>query len=150
MNIKVAYFTRSGTSKRVAEKISQKLSCEIYEIRDNINWKGFFGFIKGGFYSSVNKEVEISYDKSLDEADEFIVVSPLWAGGAAPAIRMFLKTKSLDKVNLFITSDGSQMKNRDGYKTTNDVIKKNNNEDQVINEYIDSVIWLKISWIEII
>jgi len=43
----VLYYTRTNNSKRVAEKISSKLSCELIQITDNINWQGLFRVHKG-------------------------------------------------------------------------------------------------------
>ncbi len=45
----VIYFTRTNNSKRVAEKIADRLSCEVVQITDNINWQGLFGYIKADF-----------------------------------------------------------------------------------------------------
>lgn len=89
MNYKVVYFTRTGTNKRIAQSISSKLSCEAIQITDSMNWKGVLGFLKGGYYASKNKSVDIKINGSLDYADELIVVTPLWAGGVAPAIKTF-------------------------------------------------------------
>ncbi len=83
MKYKVVYFTRTNYSKKVAEKIANKLSCEAIQIIDNKNWNGCLGFIKAGYYSSIKKPVEIEILGNLDTADEFIVVAPLWAGGVA-------------------------------------------------------------------
>jgi len=55
LNYKVVYFSRSNTSKRIAEGISKKLNCSIVQVTDDKNWDGLFGFIKAGFYSSTNK-----------------------------------------------------------------------------------------------
>ena len=140
MNYKVVYFTRTGTGKRIADKIGNKLSCEAIKITDNMNWNGILGFLKGGYYASKNKEVEIKIHKNLDESDELIVVTPLWAGGAAPAIRTFLKTTTLDKVHLVVTSNGSIIKNRTGFKSVSDIVKRNNNEDIIIDNLVNSLI----------
>lgn len=139
MNYKVVYFSKTGNSKRVAEKIGGKLSCEVIEITDNKNWKGVLGFLKGGYYASTKKDVEIKVPKNLDDADELIVVSPLWASGVAPAIKSFLKTTQLSKVNLVVTSTGSKVKERDGFKSVSDVVKKNNDEDAVIDNLVSSL-----------
>jgi hypothetical protein len=133
---KVVYFTRTNYSKKVAEKIANKLSCEVIQITDNKNWKGFLGFMKAGFYSSINKPVEIEILGNIKAADETIVVAPLWAGGLAPAARALLKTIPLDKVHLVVTSDGSQLKNRSGYQSVSDIAKNNKNEDQVIDALV--------------
>ena len=38
MGIKVVYFTRSGSSERVAEKIAKGLSTKTIKITDDLNW----------------------------------------------------------------------------------------------------------------
>ena len=121
MKYRAVFFTRTNNSKRIAEKISEKLSCEAIQITDNKNWKGILGFIKAGYYSSTNKSVDIEVLGNLDAVDEYIVATPLWAGGIAPATRTFLKTIPIDKVHLVVTSDGSHVKNRSGYLSVSDI-----------------------------
>lgn len=140
MKYKVFFFTRTGTSKRVAEKISARLSCEAEKVSDNMNWNGFLGFIKGGFYSSTNRTVKIDFRANMSTSvDDYIVVAPLWAGGLAPAARALLKMIPNDKVNLVVTSDGSNLKDRSGYKSVYDIAKNSNNEDQVINTLVNNL-----------
>ena len=136
MNYKVVYFTRSGNSKRIAEKIGNKLSCQVIQITDNMNWDGVLGYIKAGFYASQNKAVDIKIHENISDSDELIVVSPLWAGGLAPAIRIFLKTITLDRIHLVVTSGGSAIKNASGFKSVNNIMKNKNNEDNVINDLV--------------
>lgn len=140
MEYKVVYFTRTGASRRVAEKIAQKLSCEIIEITDNKSWKGIFGFIKAGYYATYKKDVEIKTSKEIGSFDEIIAVSPLWAGTIAPAIRVFLKQIPFEKINLVVTSDGSSIKKLFGYKTETDIIKNLNNEDSVIVDFTNNLL----------
>ncbi len=97
MVYKVAYFTRTNTSKRVAEKIATALSCPCIQITDDKNWKGLFGYIKAGFYSSVHKSVAIEVHGTVEDADETIFVAPLWAGGLAPAAIAFLESIPREK-----------------------------------------------------
>jgi len=139
MNYKVVYFTRTGNSKRIAEKIANKLSCETVQVTDNMNWKGPIGYIKAGYYSSKNKDVTISINSNLDGADEFVVVTPLWAGGIPPAIKVFLKTIEINKVHLVVNSLGSILGDRADFKSVSDVVKSKNNEDIIIDELIDSL-----------
>ena len=140
MNYKVVYFTRTGTSKKVAEKIANKLSCKVIEITDNMNWKGIFGFIKGGYYSSRNKAVDVNINGNIDNTDEFILVSPLWAGGLAPASRGFLKKIPADKIHLVVTSNGSNLKNRSGFKSISDIVRSKKNEDIIINGLVGNLL----------
>lgn len=135
MNYKVVYFTRTGTNKRLAEKISKKLNCEVVEVTDNMNWQGLFGFIKGGYYASKNKPVEITIHGNFEDADELVVISPLWAGGVSPAIRTFLKGRDLSKIHLVVSSNGSKTKLRESYHTVTDVVRSQKNEDELIEEF---------------
>ena len=143
MNYVVVYFTRTNSSKRVAEKISDKLSCKVIQITDNMNWKGIFGFIKAGYYSSINKHVDIEVLGKLDAADEYIVVAPIWAGGLAPAIRTFFTTLPKERVHLVVTSDGSHLKKRKGYKSISDITKNEGNEDQAIDTLVENLLNIK-------
>ncbi len=132
MQYTVVYFTRTNTCKRVAQKLAEKLACPIVQITDHKNWSGPFGYMKAGFYSTVNKEVKIELLGDPGQPDAYVVVTPLWAGGIAPAGRAFLKTVSPDKVHLVVTSLGSRVEERDGFLSVHDVIDQLNNEDQVI------------------
>lgn len=140
MQYKVLYFSRTGTSKRVAEKLANMLSCEIIEIKDNKNWKGLIGFIKGGYYSSKNKEVDITLSGKVEDSDEIILVSPLWAGGPSPAAMSFLKKVPSKRVNLVLTSKGSTIKNNTSdYKSITSIVRSKANEESAIEELVDGL-----------
>jgi len=132
MNRKVVYFTRSGTSKRVAEKLASKLACPLVRITDAKNWNGIIGYIKAGYYASRKKTVAITVSAKTEEADELVVVSPLWAGTIAPAVQAFVEMAHADRIHLVVTSLGSTIKNRSAYKSVHDVVDRNHDEDQVI------------------
>jgi|LGVF01.2.fsa_nt_gb flavodoxin len=136
MKYKVVYFSRTGVSRRIAEKIRKDLGCEIIEIKDNTNWRGAIGFIKGGYYASKNKDVKIVMDQKSDDADEIVVVTPLWAGGVAPAIKKYLNNKELEKIHLVVTSSGSTLTKRQSFGSISDIVKKQKNEDQIILELV--------------
>lgn len=140
MNYKVVYFTRTGTSKRIAEKIADKLSCECIQITDNMNWKGILGFIKGGYYATRNKPVNIKIHENLSDTDELIVVSPLWAGGVAPAIKIFLRTTTLERIHLVVTSINSTIKDISGLRSVSNIRKSKNNEDVIIDKLVKSLL----------
>lgn len=105
MKISVVYFSRSGYTKSVADAVASKLKLEAVKVEDNVNWSGLFGMIKGGMYVHKNKPVEIKFDKSILDSDIYVVMSPLWAGGPAPAIREFLKGINNNKVCLLMTNN---------------------------------------------
>ncbi|MBK5246649.1 MAG: flavodoxin family protein [Peptostreptococcaceae bacterium] len=139
-NYKVVYFTRTGNSRRIAEKLGDKLACRVIEITDNMNWEGIWGFIKGGYYSSRNKVVTIKTSEEIADYDELIVVSPLWAGEIAPDTKELLKTVEKNKVHLIVVSNGSKIRDKSDYKSVNSIIKSKKNEDEVIDNLIDDLI----------
>lgn len=139
MNYKVVYYTRTNNCKRIAEAISKKLSCNVAQIFDNNNWQGISGFIKAGYYSSTNKEVEIKIQGNLEGVDEYIVVTPLWAGGIAPQTKEFLKTIPNENVHLVVSSLGNHVKNRSGYKSVSDITKQEKNEELIINQLVSQL-----------
>jgi hypothetical protein len=136
----VIYYTRTNNSKRVAEKISSKLSCELIQITDNINWQGLFGYIKAGFYSTINKHVDIEFLGDLGAVEEFIIVGPLWAGGLAPAMKTALSQFPRNKVHLVVTSLGSHVKDRSGYLSVHDITDNTGNEDLVIDGLMNTLL----------
>jgi len=136
----VIYFTRTNNSKRVAEKISNKLSCDLIQITDNINWKGRFGYLKAGYYSMNNKHVDIELLGSLDAVEEYIIVGPYWAGGLAPALKTLLNQFPRDKVHLVVTSIGSHVVDRSGYLSVHDITRNSGNEDMVIEGLVNSLL----------
>ncbi len=136
----VIYYTRSNNSKRIAEKIANQLSCDLVQITDNISWKGLFGYIKAGFYSMTNKQVDIQFLGDLDTVEQTIIVGPLWAGGLAPALRTLLDQFPRDKVHLVVSSIESQVEDRSGYLSVHHIAKKSGNEDQVIEELVNSLL----------
>ena len=137
MKYQVVFFPRTNNSKRIAEKISKGLSCDVVQITDNMNWKGIIGFFKAGYYSAMNKNVDIDILGNINTADEYVVVTPLWAGGFAPAIKVFLKKIHKEKVHLVVSSDGTHTKDRSGYKSVIDITKINKNEDLAISNFIN-------------
>ena len=147
MKTVVLFFSRTGNSKRVATKIADDLGVTPLEITDDKNWHGIWGYLKGGFYSSKNKSVNIKVSGHFEEADQYVVVSPLWAGGPAPSVREFLKKVPMDKVNLVITCKGSDVESAltkyeskvGKLKAGFGIVKRLNNENQCIEEIIQAV-----------
>jgi len=147
MNTVVLFFSRTGTSKRVATKIADGLKLKPIEITDDKNWNGILGYIKGGYYSSTNKSVNIKVNGAFKDADQYVVVCPLWAGGPAPTVREFLKQVPLNKVNLVLTCKGSNIESAlSKYETSVGklkagfgIVNRLNNENKCIEDIIQAV-----------
>ena len=136
MTYAVIYFSRTGTSRRIAEKIAKKLSIEPVEVTDNMDWDGTLGYMRAARYAMKNKEVAIQTRGKIGEVDEYIVVSPMWCGKITPAIRIFLQELPKEKVHLIVSSGGMNLKERDGYLSVLDIMKSKHNEDQLIDTFV--------------
>lgn len=133
MGYKIVYYTRTGNSKRIAEKISKVIEGEVIQITDQMNWTGFFGYMKAGYYSTKDKPVKIEVHGEIKKDDTIILVAPLWAGGIAPACRSFSKQYSFERINLVVSSLGSKYEDN-RFASLFNIINKNKDEDEVIKE----------------
>ncbi len=108
----VLYFTRTGNSKRIAQKIAEKAGCGLSQITDEKNWKGIFGFLRGGYYAITFRETNPRLIPMVGfaEYDRIAIVGPVWAGNAVPAVFSLLMREkaSLDKICLVLSSGGGE------------------------------------------
>lgn len=135
----VVYFTRTDNSKRIAEKIANKLSCEPIQVTDHINWKGLFGYLKAGSYSMRNKHVDIEILGDVEDVEEYIAVGPLWAGGLAPAMKTLLNQLPRNKMHLVVSSRRDPVEDRSGFLSVHDITEKADNEDEVIENLVNEL-----------
>ncbi|MCW8801900.1 MAG: NAD(P)H-dependent oxidoreductase [Candidatus Bathyarchaeota archaeon] len=110
MKTLVTYYSKTGNTKYVAQKIADQLNAEMSEIRDKKNRKGKLNFVKSGYESIREKLTEIEVTKKIDEYDFVIVGSPVWAGKIPPAIRTFLVKNDFGtkKIAFFVTVGGDK------------------------------------------
>ena len=136
MAYKVVFYSRSGYSRKIAEQLATGLGCECLEITDGRDWRGMVGLIRAGYYSSTGKDVTITVHGSILPDDDVIAVSPVWAGKVMPAIRMFLKDHPRDKVRYVATSNGTGLRDRDGFKSVTDVIRSRKDAQEVVEIFL--------------
>jgi hypothetical protein len=106
----VVYYSRTGTTRGVAETLAQKLGADIEEVVDRKKRGGILGFIGGGKDSFMKKEADI--DEPRNDPGEYglvVIGTPVWAGTMAPAIRTYITQKSaaLPDVAFFLTTNSS-------------------------------------------
>lgn len=138
MALKVIYFSRSGRSKAMAEQIAKATSAPLIEVTDTQNWSGLFGYLRAGRYTMTDKQYAFSVSGEVQPDDELIVLSPLWAGGPAQTIRLFLKDKNLKKVHLVLTSKGSTANKLDRslYSSVTDIVASLKNDEFLLAKFI--------------
>lgn len=109
MNIIVLYYSRTGTTKEVAEYLSKQLNCKTLEIVDLKPRKGPLAYIFGGYEGMKRKLTNIAkINENVLEYDLVIIGTPVWGSNMTPAIRTFLTQNPLQKVAFFATAGGEK------------------------------------------
>ena len=112
----VAYFSASGTTRKIAEMIAQAAEADLYEImpkqpytKDDLNWmdKKSRSSVEMGD-KKFRPEISDTDDK-VDKYDEIILGFPIWWYVAPTIMNTFLESYDFTgkKIVLFATSGGS-------------------------------------------
>ena len=107
----VVYYSRTGNTRFVAEKIAEKLGADIEEIVDKKKRSGMIGWLRAGRDATREKETEIEQTKySPSDYDLIILGAPVWNKRVPPAMRTYLNKNDLSnkKTALFNTSDSGE------------------------------------------
>lgn len=106
----VVYYTRTGTTKKVAEEIAKHLKADIEEIIDTKNRKGVIGYLKSG-RDAMRKRLTTIHSAKMDAASYDVVAigTPIWGWALTPAVRTYINENKLrfKKVAFFCTMGGS-------------------------------------------
>jgi flavodoxin len=106
----VVYYSRSGNSKFVAQKIAEKICADTEEVIDKKNRRGLIGFLKAGYDATQGKETAIEETRFLPINYDLIVIgTPIWNSRPTPAVRTYLRKNDLSskKLAFFCTLDGN-------------------------------------------
>jgi len=109
MKALVVYYSRTGTTKRLAEELSRKLGCDIEAIVSKVSYRYFTGWLKAGKHAMKGITDELEPVRSdLGKYDVVIVGTPIWAGTISSPVRTFLARDgcSIRRAAFFITSGG--------------------------------------------
>jgi flavodoxin len=147
MKALIVFYSRTGTTKRVAEALQKKLGCDIEEIVDKKKRLGPIGYMLAGRDVIKKSNTKISETKyNPDNYDLVIIGTPVWMGTMAVAIKTYLEMNKDKLKNVaFFSTQGSDKRQRvfdeitgvimkepiaEVYLTTNEVVD-NNFEDKL-------------------
>ena len=107
----IVYFTYTGNTKKIVDKISEKIDCDILEIKTVIPYSTDYDTVVNDEQNSEasNHLPEIqNIDVNLGEYDQIIIGTPVWWYRPVPAIRTFLTQNDLSgkKIIPFATNAG--------------------------------------------
>jgi len=111
MKILIVYYSRTETTKKIAEKLQTLLKSDIQEIIDLKNRAGVVVFVTGSMDALFGKTTQIKPEKiAVNKYDLVVVGTPVWAGTMVPAIRTVLTNNKFKNVAFFCTCSGSVSK----------------------------------------
>lgn len=110
MKVLVVYYSRTGTTRKLAQKLSAQLNADIEEIVDKKNRSGLIGWLYGGRDGMKRIPTEIDPIKNNpSDYDVVLIGGPLWGfKGIAPASRTYLlqNKDKIKQVAFFMTRAG--------------------------------------------
>ena len=101
----VVYYSRSGTTARVAETLATALEADLVPIVDTVDRGGVGGFVRS-LQDAIAKRPAVIEPLTVDpSAYELVVVgTPVWGNAASTPVRAFFaQHRALKKVAFFIT-----------------------------------------------
>lgn len=93
MKIALVYYSMSGNTEFVAQKISQSLKCDLIKLKPvkeypDSGFKKFFWGGKSALMKEMPKLCKYTFDAS--KYDKLIIGTPVWASNYNPTIRTFI------------------------------------------------------------
>ncbi|MEM2088475.1 MAG: flavodoxin [Thermoproteota archaeon] len=87
----VAYYSRTGTTRKVAEAIVEVLKCDVEEIRDLKNRAGVLGWLSSGMDATLKRLTEIEeLQKPPENYSVTIIGTPVWNNTVSTPIRTYI------------------------------------------------------------
>ena len=104
----IAYYSRTGKTRAVAERLAKLLSAEVEEIRETQSRKGVGGFLSGGWQAFRKRSSQLASKHFTTGRTAVVLGMPVWAGGPPPAVRAYVQSVDLvgKDVFAFYTHDG--------------------------------------------
>jgi len=108
MRTRIVYYSRSGTTRLLAEALTARLVGDCAEIRCNKYRRGVWGYMSAGRDAMRGATPAISFDPPTEPADCLLIGTPIWAGQPAAPVQSYLSGLGTlpDRVGVFITSGG--------------------------------------------
>ena len=112
----VSYFSASGVTKRVAEKIAISVKGDIFEIepvnkytKEDLNWKNESSRSSVEMKDRSTRPSIVNKVGELEKYDTVVIGFPIWWYTAPTIVKTFIDYHNLEgkKVFIFVTSGGS-------------------------------------------
>jgi len=106
----VVYYSRTGTTRKVVEALSQVLNCDVEEIVEAKSRMGVLGYLRSVVEARQERPAAIAAAKYDPSSYDLVVVgTPIWAWSVSSPVRAYLMTMKarLPDVAFFCTLGGA-------------------------------------------
>lgn len=110
LRILVVYYSRSGTTRKIAESLSEALKCDVEEIVELKSRAGFLGYVRSLVEAMQKRSSAIARGKRDPSFYDLIVIgTPVWAWSVSSPVRAYLMANKerLSQVAFFCTLGGA-------------------------------------------
>ena len=111
-DILVVYYSRTGKTRMVAERLATLLVADVAEIKEKKERTGLLGFLGGIKDSLLKRKAELAQAAEPGDHRVVLIGMPIWASRPPPAICSYVAQVDLSgrTVCAFCTSDGTRGK----------------------------------------
>jgi menaquinone-dependent protoporphyrinogen IX oxidase len=105
----VVYYSRSGTTRKIAEALSRALNANVEEIVESKSRAGFFGYLRSLVEAIQRNPSAIAQSKCDPSSyDRVIIGTPVWAWSVSSPVRAYLMANKghLPEVAFYCTLGG--------------------------------------------
>ncbi len=107
--ILVAYFSRSGTTHRVALDLVSALDADREEITERVRRRGIIGYARSAVEATLKSIIDLNpTGHDVSAYDVVVIGTPVWNGSMSSPVRSFIRNHRADMkaVALFCTYGG--------------------------------------------
>lgn len=111
MKILIVYYSYTGQTKLIVDKINSKLDCDIIELKPVVPFSTDYQEVVDEYQNNESDKKCVEIEKiniNFDEYDKVIIGTPVWWYSITPVLREFLIKYDLSgkKVYPFVTNAG--------------------------------------------
>jgi len=119
----VVYYSRSGSTKFVADRVAQGLEAETEELVDQKSRGGILGFLRSESESIRGSQTKLKdTTKDPNQFDLVVLGTPVWNGRPSSPIKTYLKAHDLSGKKVAIFTVSAESSGDDAVKRTRSLI----------------------------
>ena len=106
-DVLVVYYSRTGKTRMLAEKLATPLGAELQEIREEKDRSGILGYLSAALDSLLGRRANLTHAPDPAPFKTIVIGAPIWTGRVTAPVRAYVEQVDLSgkSVCAFTTSD---------------------------------------------